>query len=84
MDQIKTVLKKEVPINHYVFRLQICTSFLNNRHLQDFESTSIEEWIAKYSINEVHVSHMALQLAANMYKMKIYVYQLFECKYITV
>ena len=82
IDQIKTVLKKEVTTNHHVFRLQVCTSLLTNRHLQEWENTSLEEWIAKYSINEKHVSHMALQLAANMYKMKIYVYQLFECKYI--
>ena len=38
----------------------------------------IDQWIAKYCINEVHVSHLALQLISNMYKIKINVYQLFE------
>ena len=76
-DQIRTVLQKPVPKDPLEFRIKVVTSFLANRHLTNFEELPIDQWIAKYCINRVHVSHLALQLISNMYKIKINVYQLF-------
>ena len=76
-DQIRTVLQKPVPKDPVEFRVKVVTSFLANRLLSNFEDLPIDEWIAKYCINRVHVSHLALQLISNMYKIKINVYQLF-------
>ena len=76
-DQIRTVLQRPVPKDPVLFRVQVVTSFLENRHLSNFEDMPIDQWIAKYCINRVHVSHLALQLIANMYKIRINVYQLF-------
>ena len=78
-DQIRTVLNMDAPEDPLVFRLQVVTSFLTNRHLQEFTPTPIDQWIAKYAINKVHVDHLAIQLIANMFKIKIYIYQIFEC-----
>ena len=76
-DQIRTLLQKPVPKDPVEFRVKVVTSFLANRLLSNFEDLPIDEWIAKYCINRVHVSHLALQLISNMYKIKINVYQLF-------
>ena len=49
----------------------------------NYSDLSIDQWIAKNCINKIHVSHLALQLAANLYKIKIIVYQLFEADGVT-
>ena len=49
----------------------------------NYSDLSIDQWIAKNCINKIHVSHLALQLVANLYKIKIIVYQLFEADGIT-
>ena len=44
----------------------------------NFESLTLEQWITKYQEDRKHVSHLALQLIANNYKLKIYVYEVFQ------
>ena len=71
-------MHKDVPKDPVEFRVKVVTSFLVNRHLSPFDDLPVDQWIAKYCINRVHVSHLALQLISNMYKIKINVFQLFE------
>ena len=53
-------------------------SLVSNRHLLEYETLTIDQWISKYTVDQVHVSHLAIQLISNKYKVKIYVYSLFE------
>ena len=68
----------DVPDDPLVFRLQVITSITNHRHLMNFSDLTVDQWIAQNCINRTHVGHMALQLVANMYQVKINVYQLFQ------
>lgn len=77
-DQLNNVLEIKAPTNHIQFRLQTVLSLFQHRHLMNFESLTLEEWINKYQADQVHVSHLALQLIANNYKVKIYVYEVFQ------
>ena len=72
------MLDIKAPTNPIQFRLQTVLSLFQNRHLMNFESLSLEEWINKYQKDQVHVSHLSLQLISNNYKVKIYVYEVFQ------
>lgn len=77
-DQLRTVLHMDVPSDPLEFRLKVILSIQQNRHLMNHSDLTVDQWIAKNCINKIHVSHLALQLVANLYKIKIIVYQLFH------
>ena len=77
-DQLRTVLHMDVPSDPFEFRLKVILSIQHNRHLMNHSDLTVDQWIAKNCINKIHVSHLALQLVANLYKIKIIVYQLFH------
>ena len=77
-DQLNNILHIKAPTNALDFRLETVVSMVSNRHLLAHETMPIDQWISKYTVDEVHVCHLALQLISNKYKVKIYVYSLFE------
>ena len=77
-DQLNNVLNIKAPTNAIEFRLQTVVSLFQHRHLMNFESLTLEQWITKYQEDRKHVSHLALQLIANNYKVKIYVYEVLQ------
>ena len=77
-DQLNNVLHIKAPANALDFRLETVVSLVSNRHFLEYETLTIDQWISKYTLDQVHVSHLALQLISNKYKVKIYVYSLFE------
>ena len=77
-DQLNNVLGIKAPKEALDFRLETVVSLVANRHLLAYETMTIDQWISKYAMDKVHVSHLALQLIANKYKVKIYIYSLFE------